>query len=196
METTYFTIFSIYLRMKKVDLIRFSSLATVLGVLTAFSLSTPAQAQEKPTGDPSETIAVEPVRRFSFDVGGGLNLIKPFIQARLGYRLPVFDDRIDLMLSYSPLGGDLNASSKEWSFQTVQVGGKFYFFTEGWFQPYAVLMGGLNFYSNNLSQEDFWQNTYSTILPGLGADFMITPWFGFNAQILMLRPELNFKFKI
>lgn len=127
-------------------------------------------------------------RRVSLELGAGLGNTTPFAHARLNYRLPAFNDRVDLFLdqtfvSFTPIGALF--------VQTTLVGAKYYFWQQRPFAAFAGAGGGLS-YGLGLG------GVSPGFMAGFGGDWSFSDAFAASLGIygtfpIGFRPELNLK---
>lgn len=163
-----------------------------LSLLISSFACTPALAE-------TESLPAEQAR-FSIEAGVGIELIVPYFKTRVAYRLPFFDDRLDVLLDYSP---HVYHPSTYYDSQVLMIGSRYYFQTQGWFQPYAVAQTGVMFHlaaPGIAGGGPIEPGIHDFMLQaGVGIDLMPMPNLGLNAQITsglggwLLRPELNLK---
>lgn len=152
----------------------------------------------------SKTMAAEEIepKRFSIEVGGGLNIIMPYFNTRFGYLLPTSNNNIEVFASYNRVSS-LNPNNLGNMFT---LGGKYYFRNKEMFRPFFKADVGVNKYALGDSQPFLF-------LAGFGSDVMFNDTLGLsflletgmggningisisNGLGLSLRPELNFKIK-
>ncbi|MEZ0367806.1 MAG: hypothetical protein ACAI44_01830 [Candidatus Sericytochromatia bacterium] len=110
-------------------------LTLLLCLLTAL----PVQAGSPPEPSPPY------VPRFGIELGISPNIIwGADAHARLSYRLPVLDDRLELFVGMLRDGSLADAYGGGLGRDVYQLGGKYYFLTEGWFNPFLGLAGGVS----------------------------------------------------
>lgn len=128
------------------------------------------------------------LRRVSLELGGGLNTATPFIHARLNYRLPTLNDRVDLfvdqtVVSFTPIGASLA--------QTTLIGAKYYFWDQ---RPFAAFVGA----GGGMSYGSGVAGVVPGLIAGFGGDWLFADSFGASLGIygsypIGFRPELNLK---
>jgi hypothetical protein len=141
-------------------------------------------------------LAAEPaqsVPRIGFTaLVAGNALIIPSAGVRLSYRLPVLADRLDVFAGWDPM----NAAMTTAQLQIAHVGVRYYFLTEGAWQPHALASGGVTYFTNPTMSYD---GPFAAL--GIGTDWMPTRNFGLTGNVtanypMTVRLELGAKLAI
>lgn len=123
--------------------------------------------------------SAEAPKRLSVQAVAGLNTVLPTYEVQVGYRLPVWEDRLEAFVSYAPWSASLSTAT----FSIAQVGGRAYFGShDGPLQPFGVASLGLA------------DNSYSGLAPalmvGAGLDWMFLPSVGLTGSLTLGFPTL------
>lgn len=117
--------------------------------------------------------AAETPKRLSVQASAGLNTVLPTYEVQVGYRLPVWEDRLEPFVSYAPWSASLTTAT----FSIAQVGCRAYVNPTGSLQPFGVASVGVA------------DNSYSGLAPalmaGAGLDWMITPSVGLTGSVTL-----------
>ena len=136
------------------------------------------------------------VKRFGIEAGIGGNTFLPFAQGKISYRLPLLDDKLDVFGAHS-----IGSGMGEY-IQISMLGAKYYFLTNGLFQPYVGAGGGFAFTAGgvtSVSNIPFSPNFLGPLfIVGGGNDFMFLDNLGISIGVytgypIYFRPELNIK---
>jgi hypothetical protein len=133
------------------------------------------------------------VPRFGFTaLVAGNALFIPSAGYRLSYRLPAFADRLDVFAGWDPM----NAAFTTAQVQFAHVGLRYYFLTEGAWQPHALASGGVTYFTNPTMSYD---GPFGAL--GIGTDWMPTRHFGLTGNVtanypMTVRLELGAKLAI
>lgn len=137
--------------------------------------------------------------RISIEAGAAISDFFPNFHGRVSYRLPMFEDRLDLLIDYSPI---VKTAQPMYTSQVLMAGTRYYFLTEDLWQPYAVLTAGAMYHlaGNNTPTGTGYEGGLDLFMlqVGVGIDLMIHRHIGLNAQLTsglggLARPELNAK---
>jgi hypothetical protein len=138
-------------------------------------------------------LAAEPVPRLGFTaLVAGNALIIPSAGFRLSYRLPALADRLDVFAGWDPMNAALTTAQV----QFAHVGLRYYFLTEGAWQPHALASGGVTYFTNPTVSYD---GPFAAL--GVGTDWMPTRNFGLTGSVtanypMTVRLELGAKLAI
>jgi hypothetical protein len=141
----------------------------------------------------SAALAAEPVPRFGFTaLVAGNALVVPSAGFRLSYRLPVLADRLDVFAGWDPMNLALTTAQ----LQFAHVGARYYFLTEGAWQPHALASGGVTYFTNPAMS---YNGPFAAL--GIGTDWMPTRHFGLTGNVtanypMTVRLELGAKLAI
>lgn len=140
--------------------------AGLIAIISTITISNPAIAQEN-------------VKRFSLEVGGGLDVILPFVSAQVSYRLPVMNDKVAVFADYSPI----NLLGESAPMQSSIVGMKYYF-NETVLKSYFDLGAGIGFRYGvaPVPGHDTSNLLVPVIIAGIGTDLMVTDNFGISFE--------------
>lgn len=143
------------------------------------------------------------VPRFGVEIGIGTDIpLYGFLQSKVLYSPPIWDDRLACFLLYAKAEAFLGSDFPK-NIHDLEIGTKIYVLHEGVFRPYTAIQGGVHFINAPSSllrdTSDFF--IYPLFSIGVGSDFMFTKHFGLTVGLLfslyyprvLLRPELNLK---
>lgn len=123
--------------------------------------------------------ADEAPRRFSAEALVGLNFVWPTYELLVGYRLPVWEDRLEAFAGYSPWSMSLSTAT----YDLTEVGLRGYVVPTGPLQTYGTLSFG--------SSTSSYRGLRSPVaLVGVGVDWMPSSQLGLTGSITFGLPTL------
>ncbi|PIQ25879.1 hypothetical protein COW36_22345 [bacterium (Candidatus Blackallbacteria) CG17_big_fil_post_rev_8_21_14_2_50_48_46] len=166
----------------------------LFALLAAFFVfgTSPAHAETQNAAPPEH-------HPFSLEAGAGMNGVLPFFHAKMGWRLPGLDEKLETYLDYS----FWNLGQSPAMLQVVLLGGKYYFQPMGQIHPFVGLNAGLTYLVGGpvVGNPGFVDPTSMmgwVLQAGGGIDLMMTDHFGFSGAVYLgypfwVRPELNLR---
>ena len=154
---------------------------------------------------PQSEAAIEPVtynpanHPFSIEAGAGMNGSLPFFHAKLGWRLPLWEDRLEPFFDYS----FWNLGMEPAFLQVALLGLKYHFDPIGQIQPFVALNARMTYLIGgpvvgNIGFVDPTSAIGWSAQAGGGMNLMMSEQFGFSGALYLsypfvLRPELNLR---